>query len=114
PAALVEQAIQRGEGQLTAWGAFVAITAPHTGRSPKDKFVIEEPGTADRIWVERNPRLDPDAFDRLHADVRAYLDAREVFVQDLFGGADPAYRLPVRVVTPNAWHALFVRNMFVR
>ena len=114
PAALIEQAVQRGEGRLTDWGAFVAITTPHTGRSPKDKFVIEEPGKADQIWLERNPRLDPAGFDRLHDDVRAYLDKHEVFVQDLFAGADLAYRLPVRFVTPNAWHALFVRNMFLR
>ncbi len=112
--ALVEQALRRSEGVLTDAGAFAAITSPHTGRSPKDKFVIEEPGAADRIWWERNPRLDPAAFERLHEDVRAYLDARELFVQDLFGGADPAYRLPVRFITPNAWHALFVRNMFIR
>ena len=76
--------------------------------------MVEEPGSGDRIWWEKNPRLDPAAFERLHEDVRAYLDARELFVQDLFGGADPAYRLPVRFVTPNAWHALFVRNMFIR
>ncbi|MGH7527411.1 MAG: phosphoenolpyruvate carboxykinase [Gemmatimonadales bacterium] len=114
PAALIEHALRRSEGQLTDHGAFAAITSPHTGRSPKDKFVIEEAGTADKIWWEKNPRLDPAAFDRLHEDVRGYLDARELFVQDLFGGADPAYRLPVRFVTPNAWHALFVRNMFIR
>jgi phosphoenolpyruvate carboxykinase (ATP) len=112
--ALVEHALQRSEGVLTDAGAFAAITSPHTGRSPKDKFVIEEPGAAERIWWEKNPRLDPAAFERLHEDVRAYLDARELFVQDLFGGADPAYRLPVRFITPNAWHALFVRNMFIR
>ena len=63
-------------------------------------------GAADRIWWERNPRLDPVAFDRLYDDVRGYLDARELYVQDLFGGADPAYRLAVRFVTPNAWHHL--------
>ena len=91
-----------------------AITTPHTGRSPKDKFVVEEPGAADRIWWEKNVRLEPTAFDRLQEDVRAYLDAREVYVQDLFAGADPAFRLPVRFITPNAWHALFVRNMFIR
>ena len=114
PPALIEQALARSEGQLTAAGAFAATTTPHTGRSPKDKFLIEEPGLADRIWWDKNPRLDPQAFDRLHEDVRAYLDARELHVQDLFGGADPAYRLPVRFITPNAWHALFVRNMFIR
>jgi phosphoenolpyruvate carboxykinase (ATP) len=114
PAALIEHAVARGEGTLTERGAFCAITSPHTGRSPKDKFVVEEPGGSERIWWEKNPRLEPAAFERLHEDVRGYLDAREVFVQDLFGGADPAYRIPVRFVTPNAWHALFVRNMFIR
>ncbi|MGH7535582.1 MAG: phosphoenolpyruvate carboxykinase (ATP), partial [Gemmatimonadales bacterium] len=114
PPALIEFALRRSEGVLTNYGAFASNTSPHTGRSPKDKFVIEEPGATDRIWWERNPRLDPAAFDRLHEDVRGYLDARELFVQDLFGGADPAYRVPVRFVTPNAWHALFVRNMFIR
>ena len=114
PPALIEHALRRSEGQLTDHGAFAAVTSPHTGRSAKDKFLIEEPGAADRIWREKNPRLDPEAFERLHEDVRAYLDARELYVQDLFGGADPAYRVPVRFVTPNAWHALFVRNMFIR
>jgi len=114
PPALIEFALRRSEGVLTNCGAFASNTSPHTGRSPKDKFVIEEPGAGDRVWWERNPRLDPAAFERLHEDVRGYLDARELFVQDLFGGADPAYRVPVRFVTPNAWHALFVRNMFIR
>jgi phosphoenolpyruvate carboxykinase (ATP) len=114
PSALVEHALRRSEGTLTDHGAFAAVTSPHTGRSPKDKFLIEEPGSAERIWWEKNPRLDPAQFERLHEDVRAYLDARELFVQDLFAGADPAYRTPVRFITPNAWHALFVRNMFIR
>ena len=114
PPMLIEHALRRGEGTLTDRGAFTAVTAPHTGRSAKDKFLVDEPGIRDRIWWEKNVRVDPGAFDRLQEDVRAYLDAREVFVQDLFAGADPAYRLPVRFVTPNAWHALFVRNMFIR
>ena len=112
--ALIEEAIRRGEGTLSDRGAFTAVTTPHTGRSPKDKFVVEEPSSKDQIWWEKNGRMDAAAFDRLHEDVKAHLSAQEVFVQDLFGGADPAYRLPVRFVTPNAWHALFVRNMFVR
>jgi phosphoenolpyruvate carboxykinase (ATP) len=78
PPSLIEHALRRSEGQLTDHGAFAAVTTPHTGRSPKDKFVIEEPGAADRIWWERNPRLEPAAFDRLHDDVRGYLDAREL------------------------------------
>jgi phosphoenolpyruvate carboxykinase (ATP) len=114
PPMLVEHAVRRGEGVLTDRGAFTAVTAPHTGRSAKDKYLVDEAGINDRIWWEKNVRLDPAAFERLQEDVRAYLDAREVYVQDLFAGADPAYRLPVRFVTPNAWHALFVRNMFLR
>jgi phosphoenolpyruvate carboxykinase (ATP) len=114
PPALLEHAVRRSEGVLTDRGAFTAVTAPHTGRSAKDKFLVEEVGTSQQIWWEKNARLEPDAFDRLQEDVRAYLDAREVYVQDLFAGADPAYRLPVRFITPNAWHALFVRNMFIR
>ena len=114
PPVLIEHALRRSEGILTDHGAFTAVTAPHTGRSAKDKFLVDEPGISDRIWWEKNARIDPAAFERLQEDVRAYLDAREVFVQDLFAGADPAYRLSVRFVTPNAWHALFVRNMFIR
>ena len=114
PPSLIEHALRRSEGVLTKQGAFAAITSPHTGRSAKDKFLVDEPGSSDRIWWDKNARLDSAAFDRLLDDVRAYLDSRELFVQDLFAGADPAYRLPVRFITPNAWHALFVRNMFIR
>ena len=114
PPTLIEHALRRSEGVLTDRGAFTAVTAPHTGRSAKDKFLVDDPEIGQRIWWEKNLRLDPAAFDRLQEDVRAHLDAHEVFVQDLFAGADPAYRLPVRFITPNAWHALFVRNMFIR
>jgi phosphoenolpyruvate carboxykinase (ATP) len=114
PPMLIEHAVRRGEGTLTNHGAFTAVTAPHTGRSAKDKFLVDDPGLTQRIWWEKNVRMDPVKFDLLQEDVRAHLDAHEVFVQDLFAGADPAYRLPVRFVTPNAWHALFVRNMFIR
>ncbi|HEU5051112.1 MAG TPA: phosphoenolpyruvate carboxykinase [Gemmatimonadales bacterium] len=113
-AQLVEAAVLAKEGTLTEHGAFAAVTSPHTGRSAKDKFIVEEPGSSDRIWWEKNARMDAEAFDRLHAAVRAHLEPQELFAQDLFGGADPAYRLPVRFYTPNAWHALFVRNMFIR
>jgi phosphoenolpyruvate carboxykinase (ATP) len=114
PPMLIEHALRRGEGVLTDRGAFTAVTAPHTGRSAKDKFLVDDPSLKERIWWEKNARLDIGAFDRLQEDVRAHLDAREIYVQDLFAGADPAYRLPVRFITPNAWHALFVRNMFIR
>jgi phosphoenolpyruvate carboxykinase (ATP) len=115
-ARLVESAARRGEGELAAMGPFVAVTSPHTGRSPNDKFVVEDPSTSDDIWWGKVNRPFPaEGFDRLLADVQRYLSDRgELFVQDLYAGADPAHRLKVRYVTPNAWHANFVRNMFIR
>ncbi|HEX9691326.1 MAG TPA: phosphoenolpyruvate carboxykinase [Gemmatimonadales bacterium] len=116
PAALYEHAIRRGEGLMTARGPFVTDTTPHTGRSPKDKFVVREPSTADRIWWgNANQPLEPEQFAALHAATRAHLaESRDLFVKDLFAGADPRHTLRVRFVTTNAWHAIFVHNMFLR
>ena len=116
PAELVEAAIRRGEGQLADMGPFVAVTTPFTGRSPKDKFVVREPGSEAHVdWGAVNQPISPAQFELLLADVKGYLDVQsELFVQDLYCGADPAHRLSVRYVTPNAWHASFVRNMFIR
>jgi len=113
---LVEAAIRRSEGQLADMGPFVANTSPHTGRSPNDKFVVREPGSeADVDWGKVNQPISPEHYELLKADVQAYLNGvGELFVQDLFCGADPATRLSVRYVLPNAWHANFVRNMFIR
>ena len=114
--ALIEAAIHRREGVLADMGPFVATTAPHTGRSPNDKFVVRESGTeGDVDWGKVNQPISAEHFEALLADMRAYLNAREdLFVQDLFCGADEAHQLSVRYVTPNAWHAAFVRNMFIR
>ncbi|MCC5965439.1 MAG: phosphoenolpyruvate carboxykinase [Natronohydrobacter sp.] len=112
--ALVEAAIQRGEGRLGIGGAFLASTGTHTGRSPKDKFVVRSPEVESKIWWENNAPMEQAAFDRLHTDMLAHLQGREVFVQDLYGGADPAYRLDVRVVTELAWHGLFIRHLLRR
>jgi phosphoenolpyruvate carboxykinase (ATP) len=116
PAELVTAAVRRAEGELADMGPFVAITTPHTGRSPKDKFLIREPGSEHDVdWGPVNQPMSEAQFEVLLGDVRRYLDARdELFVQDLYCGADPAYRLSCRYVTPNAWHANFVRNMFIR
>jgi phosphoenolpyruvate carboxykinase (ATP) len=113
-AELIEHAVRRGEGKLTAHGAYTAVTSPHTGRSPNDKFVVHEETCAEEIWWEKNGKGEEAGFDRLLQAVRAHLDGQEVFVQDLYAGADQAHRLNVRFVTPNAWQALFVRNMFIR
>ena len=113
--ALIEQALQRGEGRLGLGGAFLASTGSHTGSSPKDKFVVRSSqDVEDTIWWENNAPMDVAAFDRLHDDMLAHLQGRDVFVQDLFGGADPAHRLDVRVVTELAWHGLFIRHMLRR
>ncbi len=116
PALLYEAAVRREEGQIVAFGPFNAVTVPHTGRSPNDKFVVREPDSEGRIWWGKvNQPLDAAHYARLKADVLAHLGHRaELFVRDVFAGADPAYRIPVRFVTTNAWHALFVYNMFLR
>ena len=112
--ALIEAAIQRGEGRLGLGGAFLVLTGAHTGRSPKDKHVVRTPSVENTIWWENNREMTPEAFDRLHADMLAHMKGKDYFVQDLFGGADPALRLDVRVVTELAWHGLFIRHMLRR
>ncbi|WP_137127149.1 phosphoenolpyruvate carboxykinase [Roseomonas sp. HF4] len=114
--ALVAGALRRGEGRLSADGAFIAVTGQHTGRSVQDKFVVDEPETRDAVWWGKvNRPLPAEKFAGLLARVRAYLGQKaELFTQDLHAGADPAHRIRVRLVTPNAWHALFARNMFIR
>ena len=114
-AALIEQAIRRGEAQLSRDGALVARTGQHTGRSPNDRFVVKEPSTEQDIWWgNSNKPISEEAFDRLLARVQDFVAGREMFVQDLYAGADPNYRLPIRVVTLHAWHNLFAQNMFIR
>ena len=113
---LVQAAIRKGEGQLADMGPFVAVTSPHTGRSPRDKFVVVEPSSEKDVdWGAVNQKISEAHFELLLADVRTYLNGLdELFVQDLYCGADPKFRLACRYVTPNAWHASFVRNMFIR
>src|SRR5687768_16356261 len=115
-AELMLAAARRGEGEFAAMGPFVAVTTPHTGRSPNDKFVVKEPSSENDVdWGKVNQPFSPENYEKLLADVRAYLNDRdELFVEDLYCGADPAYRLNVRYVSPNAWHMAFVRNMFIR
>jgi phosphoenolpyruvate carboxykinase (ATP) len=114
-AALVENAIRRREGLLASGGALVVRTGQYTGRSPDDKFVVQEPSTQERIWWGPvNRPFDPARFDALYGRLLAYLQGSDVYVQDCFAGADPAHRIPIRIVTEYAWHNLFARQVFVR
>ena len=116
PPELFGHAARRREGEFADMGPFVVVTSPHTGRSPNDKFLVRDSESEHDVdWGKVNRPLDEPHFDALLADVRAYLGEQpELFVQDLYCGADPAYRLSVRYVSPNAWSMAFVRNMFIR
>ena len=111
---LYEEAIRRGEGIVAAGGPLVCRTGHHTGRSPNDKFIVQEPSSERAIaWGSVNRPMSPTHFDALYHDIIASLAGKDLFVQQVHGGADPQYRLPIRVVTEYAWHSLFVRNMFL-
>jgi phosphoenolpyruvate carboxykinase (ATP) len=115
PARLVELAIQRGEAQLADEGPLVCRTGQHTGRSPNDRFVVKDPSVdGDIWWGDVNKPFDREKFDALFARALEHVKERDLFVFDGYAGADPRYRLNVRVITENAWHNLFARNMFIR
>jgi phosphoenolpyruvate carboxykinase (ATP) len=113
--ALYEEAIRRSEGSLARTGPLVVRTGQYTGRSPKDKFVVREPENNDKVWWGAvNQPFDADKFDALHQRMLTYIENKDVFVQELFVGADPEYRLSVQVITESAWPNLFARNLFIR
>jgi phosphoenolpyruvate carboxykinase (ATP) len=115
PPFLAEQALLRGEGTLSDQGALVFATGKYTGRSPKDKFIVRDPSCEAAVdWGEVNQPFPADAFDALYDQVRAHLQGREVWIQDLYAGTDPVHRLPIRVICERAYHALFARQLFVR
>ena len=113
--ALIEEAMRRHEGLVARGGALVTRTGEHTGRAPNDKFIVEEPSSQGDIWWgDVNRPISQAQFDGLRLRVLDHLQNRDVFVQDCFAGADPEFRLKVRVVTETAWHGLFARNMFLQ
>ena len=112
-ASLVQLSIERGEGILAKEGPLVVQTGIHTGRSAGDKFVVREPSVEKHIWWDNNKAMTPAHFEALFQAFQAYAQKRELFVQDLFGGADQTHRLPVRVVTELAWHSLFIQNLLI-
>ncbi len=112
--ALYEHAIRRQEGHIAADGPLVCRTGAHTGRSPNDKFVVKEPSSEAQVWWGKvNRPIEAAQFDLLRRDIVAHLRTQELFVQDLYAGADAEYRLPVRFIQEYAWHSLFVRNLFI-
>lgn len=115
PAALVEHALARDEGQLAANGAFAATTGPHTGRSPKDKYIVSNKDYDAKIWWgENNHPMSQETFENIRHRLAAYLQGRDVYVLDAAAGADPDYRMPIQVITELAWHNLFARQLFLR
>jgi len=112
--ALYEEAIFRNEGKITRQGPFVVNTGQHTARAANDKVIVQEPDTENQIWWgQYNRPYSPEKFNDLFNRVQGFLQGRDIFVQDCFAGADPNYRMPVRIITEYAWHSLFARNMFI-
>jgi phosphoenolpyruvate carboxykinase (ATP) len=114
PPRLYEESLKRGETRLAKGGALLADTGIHTGRSPKDKFVVKDDTTRDVVWWDNNGAITPEQFDVLLADFLNHAEGKELFAQDLYGGADPAHRVKARVFTEYAWHSLFIRNLLIR
>ncbi len=112
---LYEEIVRRREGRIAHLGPVVVRTGHHTGRAPNDKFVVREPSSEKEVWWgSSNQPLPPERFDALKHRLLAYLQGKDLFVQDCFLCADPAYRTPVRVITETAWHSLFARNLFLQ
>ncbi|WP_343221947.1 phosphoenolpyruvate carboxykinase [Marivibrio halodurans] len=113
--ALYEATVRGGLGTVTVGGALTVETGTYTGRSPNDKFIVDEPANRDQVWWGAvNRPMEEKRFDQLHALTASYLQNRDLYVQDLHAGADPEHRLKVRVVSESPWHSLFARNMFIR
>ena len=108
---LMERALLRKEGSLGAGGTLLVSTGKYTGRSPKNKYIVDEGNISDVIWRKANQPMPARCFDILWQDIRNYLSDRELFVQDLAAGADPSFQVNIRVMTEFAWHSLFIRHL---
>ena len=111
---LIEESIRRGEAHFASTGALVVETGAHTGRSAQDKFTIRDEATEGTVWWDNNKPITRKQFDTLLEDFKAHASSRELFVQDLFAGADPKHRLNTRIFTELAWHAAFIRHLLRR
>ena len=113
PAALYQMSLERGEGEIADGGALVVKTGQHTGRSAQDKFIVRDETTENTVWWDNNKSITAEQFDNLYEDMKAHTEGRELFIQDLHGGADVTHRLPTRVYTELAWHSLFIQNLLI-
>lgn len=111
---LYEYAIAANEGHIVAGGAFCAETGHHTGRSPKDKHTVVDALTENSVWWDGNRKMTKENFDNLLSDFLDHAKGKQLFAQDLYGGADPKYRIKTRVFTELAWHSLFIRTLLIR
>ena len=112
--ALYEEIVFRSEGNISHLGPILVYTGKHTARAANDKFIVKEPATEDHIWWgQYNRPYSREKFEELYSRLQGYLQGKDVFIQDCYGGADPDYRLPLRIITEYAWHSLFARNMFI-
>jgi phosphoenolpyruvate carboxykinase (ATP) len=111
---LYEEALRRGEGRVAEGGALVVSTGSHTGRSPNDKFILRDRATEEAVWWDNNKAISLENFATLKRDMLAHAKDKHLYVQDLYGGADPQHRLSVRVICEYAWHALFIRHLLIR
>ncbi len=114
PEALYEEIAFRGEGHIVNGGAVQVLSGKHTARAAQDKYIVREAESEGHIWWgEYNRPISPDKFEELFERMQGFAQGRDLFVQDCYAGADPEYRLPVRIITEYAWHSLFARNMFI-
>ncbi len=112
---LYEHTIKQGLGLMSKGGALVVETGQHTGRSANDKFMVDEPTSRDNIWWGKvNKAISEENFNKIEDQIINYLSERDLYIQDLFGGTDPAHRINVRAISPSPWHSLFIRNLLVR
>ena len=111
---LYEHAIAAEEASVVAGGALCAETGHHTGRSPKDKHTVVDALTENSVWWDGNRKMSKENFDNLLADFLKHAEGKKLFAQDLYGGADPKYRIKTRIFTELAWHSLFIRQLLIR
>ncbi len=113
-AVLFQEAIDRGEAEVTATGGLAVTTGAHSGRAPRDKYIVRNTATDGNVWWDNNQSLEQRQFDLLKADMLAHARMKSLFVQDLLGGADAAFALETRVITEYAWQALFIRHLLIK